>query len=323
MACGTDHGPAAATAPAWHVVLSDQQPVLLGVWGAAPDDVLAVGGPLGNGTPSAVLHYDGKAWTDLQPGGTETFWWTHGTGPTDAWIVGEKGRILHWDGAKLAESPAPATTATLFGVWAAAPDDVWAVGGTPGRGAAAPNDVILHYDGSAWSASPPPQVFGRAFFKVWGSAADDVYVVGEAATVWHRHGGAWSLESNPPLASGTLLTVSGCDAQEVYAVGGQDVLRSDGHAWSRVDVTLDNAVSGVACSAPGRVVLVGSAGVKERLVDGQWQDDFAVDPHVDLHSAWADPAGGFWAVGGDFSSGPHAGAGRGGTLAYYGADPPP
>ncbi len=308
--------------PAWHVVLANQPPTLLSVWGAAADDVLAVGGPLGNGSPSAVLHYDGNAWTDLRPGGTETFWWAHGTSRTDAWIVGEKGRILHWDGQTVTEGASRPTSATLFGVWAAAPDDAWAVGGTPGGGSSAPNDVVLHYDGTSWTASPPPQALGRAFFKVWGSARDDLYVVGEAGTVWHRKGAVWALESSPPIATGTLLTVNGCGPGEVYAVGGRDVLRSDGRTWTRVDVQLDNDVNGVSCAAPGQVVLVGSAGLKERLVAGQWQDDFALEPHTDLHGAWADPTGAYWAAGGDFSSGPRAGASRGGTLVYYGVVAP-
>jgi hypothetical protein len=309
--------------PRWHVVLSDLQATLLCVWGTAPDDVFTVGGPLGNGTPAVVLHYDGARWTDLAPGGTETFWWASGTGSTDVWAVGERGRITHWDGARFTEY-ASGTTATLFGVWAAARDDVWAVGGTPGGGASSPNGVALHFDGTAWSPAGPPQNLRLAFFKVWGDSPDDLYVVGEGGTVWHRRAAQWTLESNPPIAQGTLLTVNGCGPDEVYAVGGRDVLRSNGSTWTRLAVSdeLMNEVNGVSCGAPGRIVIVGSAGVKERLSDGQWQDDFAQDPHTDLHGAWADPAGGYWGAGGDFVTGPVDGGSRGGVLAYYGATPP-
>ncbi len=239
---------------------------------------------------------------------------------------GEHGRIVHWDGATFTEH-ASGTTATLFGVWAAAADDVWAVGGTPGAGAGAPNDVALHFDGTSWAPSPPPQKLGLAFFKVWGASADDVYLVGEAGTVWHRRGARdpqWSRESNPPVAAGTLFTVNGCGPNEVYAVGGRDVLRSDGSTWTRLDVSgsLENDVNGVSCGAPGRVVLVGGGGLKERLTNGAWEDDFEQDPHTDLHGAWADPGGGYWAAGGDFASGPVDGGRRAGVLAYYGKAPP-
>jgi hypothetical protein len=300
------------------VVLHDLTPALLGAWGTSATDVFAVGGPRGNLTPSAVLHYDGARWTDLHAGGTETFWWVSGTSDTDVWVVGESGRITHWNGSGFTEH-ASGTTATLYGVWPASPSDVWAVGGTPAQGSSAPNDVLLHYDGTAWTPSVLPQVLGRAFFKVWGTGSDNLYVVGEYGTIWHRRGSGWSLEADsPPLATGNLTTVSGCGATEVYAVGGQDVLVSDGTRWTRANVSLENVVSGVACGSPGRVVIVGSAGVKQRLAAGQWANDFADEPHQDLHSAWADPGGGYWAVGGDFVSDPVAGAVRAGTVAYYG-----
>jgi hypothetical protein len=267
-----------------------------------------------------MLHYDGQAWTTLMPGGTETFWWTHGTSSSDVWAVGENGRITHWDGTSFTEQTS-GTTATLYGVWAAAPNDVWAVGGTPEGGMSKPNDVLLHYDGTSWQPSPLPMTLGRTFFKVWGTASDNLYVVGEFGTVWHRTGTTWGLEANnPPLATGNLTTVSGCSASEVYAVGGQDVLAWDGTSWTRSSVsdTLLNTVNGVSCGSPGAVILVGSAGVKDRLVSGTWQDDWHSEPHDDLHGAWADPAGGYWAAGGDFTSGARPGVSRQGILAYYG-----
>jgi hypothetical protein len=190
------------------------------------------------------------------------------------------------------------------------------------RGPERPERRALHFDGTAWTAAGPPQALGVAFFKVWGAASDDLYVVGASGTVWHRRGTTWTLESNPPIATGTLLTVNGCGPSEVYAVGGRDILRSDGSTWTRLDVSLDNDVNGVSCGSPGRVVVIGFGGLKERLSAGSWQDDFQQEPHQDLHGAWADPAGGYWAAGGDFVSGPVGGGARAGVLAYYGATPP-
>lgn len=306
---------------AWHAVLQGLKPTLLCVWGTAPNDVFAVGGPRGNGTPSAVLHYDGHGWKDLAPGGTETFWWADGTSNRDVWIVGEGGRITHFDGLAFREHLS-GTTATLYGVWASAANDVWAVGGTPGGGTSRPNDVVLHFDGAGWTASPLPQVLGRAHFKVWGTAADNLYVVGEYGTIWHRTGTTWHLESNP--ATGNLTTVAGCGPGEVYAVGGRDVLRSDGATWVRLDVSgmLTNDVNGVACASPGHVAIVGFGGLKQRLVGGRWQDDFGAQPFSDLHGVWADAAGGYWAAGGDFVTDPQAGASRLGVVAYYGVAVP-
>ena len=320
-ACGpSSHASAGdgGAAPSWQVVLRNRTPTFLSVWGAAPDGVFAVGGPLGNGTPSTILHYDGLSWADLHATGTDTFWWAHGTSDGDVWFVGTSGRISHWDGAQLIDV-ASGTTATLFGVWAAAPDDVWVVGGTPDGGTTQPNDVLLHFDGSLFTPSPLPQTLGRSFFKVWGTGSDNLYIVGEYGTIWHRTGTTWALEANsPPLATGNLTTVHGCSASEVYAVGGQDVLAWDGTSWTRANVTLENGVNGVSCASPGNVVIVGFGGLKQRLVGGTWVSDFAADPHEDLHGAWADRTGAFWAVGGDFVSDPVAGGPRAGTVGHYG-----
>jgi hypothetical protein len=101
---GTDGGGGAGGgAPAgWQVVLdgADLDRAVLSTWGAAPDDVYAVGGPLGNsGFETLAIHFDGTKWEELSPGGTETFWWVSGSGPKDVWMVGTEGRIAHWDGA--------------------------------------------------------------------------------------------------------------------------------------------------------------------------------------------------------------------------------
>jgi len=313
-----DTGPPDA-GPGWQVVFDGRTLTrdLLSVWGTSPSDVYAVGGPLGNaGYEAIVLHFDGSAWHELPPGGTDSFWWVYGSGPTDVWMVGEKGRITHWDGTSFVEVAPRLTTATLYGVWAASPTDAWAVGGTPEGGTAAPNDIVLHWDGTAWSPSPLPMALGRTLFKVWGTSSADLYAVGEAATVWHRAGTTWTL--SPALAHGTLFTVFGCSASEVYVIGGRDLLRSDGTTWSAVPITLFNDANGVGCAAPGAAAIDGFGGLKQRLVQGSWVDDSTAAPLADLHSVWADSGGAYWVAGGDFVAPSQPNKPRAGALARYG-----
>lgn len=314
---GSDGGQ--PSAPVWQTVYSgkDLGGAVLAVWGSSPSDVYVVGGPLGNGGFEAVVeHFDGSAWQKLAPGGADAFWWVSGSGPNDVWMVGEHGRITHWDGKKF-EDHAPLTTATIWGVWAASATDAWAVGGTPEGGTAAPNDIVLHWDGAAWKQEALPQALGRSLNKVWGSSSSDLYAVGEAGTVWHRKGTTWSLEATP--ATSHLLTVFGCSATDVYAVGGQDVLHSDGATWSKVDIMLGNSVNGVTCNAKGEVLVVGFGGLKQRLVDGAWVNEFTSQPYGDLHGAWADGTGAFWTAGGDFVSKPSAGVARKATIGRFGS----
>lgn len=308
--------------PAWQVALDegDLDRAVLSVWGTGPNNVYAAGGPLGNtGFSSLALRWDGATFRELHPGGDETFWWVSGSGPNDVWMVGEEGRIARWDGAVFTEH-ASGTTTTIWGVYAFSPKDAWAVGGTPEGGTKAPNDIVLRWDGAAWSPETlPGEPLGRSLYKVWGTSSEDLYVVGEYGVIWHRKGSTWSLESDPPLAKGTLFTVHGCSPSEVYAVGGQDVLRSDGTGFAKLDVTLGGGVNGVSCGAPGEAAIVGTNGLKQRLTGGAWIDDLVDEPYSDLHAVWADGEGAYWAVGGEFISKPSPGKPRKGVIARYGA----
>src|SRR5207244_7628519 len=114
---GVDAGPDATPAAIeWKTVLEGLDGSLLAIWGASSKDVWSVGGSLGNGFESLVIRFDGTKWRRVKPTAsrTETYWWVHGSGPNDVWLVGEQGRITHWDGASFREDTS-GTTATLFG----------------------------------------------------------------------------------------------------------------------------------------------------------------------------------------------------------------
>jgi hypothetical protein len=90
-------------------------------------------------------------------------------------------------------------------------------------------------------------------------------------------------------------------------------------------VLLLNEVNGVGCAPPGalerpwgRAVVVGGGSLKLRLVAGEWVSDFGEPPLRDLHGAWVDPTGAFWAVGGAFAASAQPGASREGVIARYG-----
>jgi len=318
---GTGGSGGSAGPSAWQIVLGAEEldGAVLSIWGPSPDEVFAVGGPLGNeGFESLVMHLEGSVWKRLSPGGVETYWWVHGTGPDDIWFVGENGRITHYDGQSF-EEHASGVTATLWGVFAASKTNAWAVGGTPNGGLGMPNDILLHWDGASWKPEPLPGApLGRTLYKIWGSGPDDLYAVGESGTIWRKKGATWSL-TEPAPTPGKLLTVSGCAPTEVYAVGGSTVLRSDGATFVPVDVALTNLVNGVACGPSGSALLVGDGGQKQRLEGGAWIDEFILEPYDDLHAAWSDGAGSFWAVGGDFYGGKMPGVRRKGVVARFGA----
>ena len=219
----------------WSIVEGNLDRVPLCAWGASASDIWMAGGGLASDSRALLLHDDGRTLTEVPVPATSTIWWIHGTGSTDVWAVGERGLILHWDGSAWSSSSMSPSAANLYGVWAAAVDDVWAVGGSPiGSG---PNDVLLHYDGMGWTEVSPPRALGATYFKVWGLSSRDVHVVGSAGLALHYDGTNWS--EVPTGASATLVTVHG-GSSGVFAVGGPPptILRWEAAGWKKRRCTL-------------------------------------------------------------------------------------
>lgn len=294
-------------APAWDVDLDRPGGALLAGWGRAADDAWLVGGGLGQGR-ARIVRWTGQAEEAAARLGVdrpETLWWVWGSPGGTLWAVGERGLVLRGpaDGsAPLAVvTPPAATEATLYGVWGAADDDVWIVGGIANQRADGDDDLVLHWDGRALARVELPHR-DAALFKVWGPpGGGELWVSGESGTLWRRQGGAWIDHALDTAAS--VLTVHGCAADEAYAVGGRHVWQWDGQGWSEVSGLPSFALAaGVACGER-EVLVVGAQGVRLRRdrTTGAWSDD-QLAPYVaaDLHGAWAAPGGELFAIGGDY-----------------------
>lgn len=306
--------------PKWTVVAALDR-VVLSAWGPSETEAIVVGGGLGNGANGVAFHLKDGRWKRVDLDSTDTMWWVFGFSGSDAWFVGERGAVYRYDGVAAVRMATP-TTATLFGVWGASPGEIWAVGGTPQAGG--PNDVILRFDGSAWTRVASPEPLGVAYFKVWGSARDDVFIVGQGGVLFHYDGTAWSRRTSPTRS--TLLTVAGNGPTGVLAVGGPPpaFLEYDGAAWNvRDPVGVASGLTGVSMSAKGAAFVVGLAGVKWRREAGKWIDESDQDPLQDLHGVWTAPDGSALAAGGNFVAAGGPGATRKGVVAYFGTRPPP
>ena len=72
--------------------------------------------------------------------------------PTDIWAIGLPASIYHWDGtawSQVSTPPPPFGPDVLYGLAAAASNDVWAVGSQGGGSFSYPR--VLHWDGTAWT----------------------------------------------------------------------------------------------------------------------------------------------------------------------------
>lgn len=154
---------------------------LWGVWGASMNDVWAVGG---DAFPSedlrgVILRWDGTTWTEMAlPEGLdagEVYAWfkVWGSGPSDVYIVGQKGAVLHWDGAALTEVDVGAEE-DLIAVWGTGPDNVALVGGRN-------NGIVARWDGADWKLKKMAPLPG--FNGVWMRDPSRIHVAGNYGTV--------------------------------------------------------------------------------------------------------------------------------------------
>jgi hypothetical protein len=122
----------------------------------------------------------------------------------------------------------------VFGLWAAAADEVWLVSENQEEceGCTDPPPTLPYasrWDGTTWIEDSPPASAGLR--DVWGVGADDLHVVGGEGVAFRRLDGEWI-----ELATGTaseLVRVRGNRADNVWALGSDGtVLHFDGAGWS-------------------------------------------------------------------------------------------
>lgn len=302
--CGGEiDDPVIPVEPTWELVGNELEVALLSVSGTSSSDVWAVGAEAGKN--GVLLHYDGAAWSRVPSGQAYDLWWVDALAPDTIFIGGAGATILIGDGATFTRQTTPGLAAdTVFGIWASAPDDAWAVGSRAGR-----YGFLWHFDGTSWTAVDLPDDVPLTddgelpgLFKVWGRSADDVYAVGGHGLLLHYDGASWSVV--PTETTATLITVTG-DAERTFIVGGENqgvVLDGSGAAIGPADAPL---LQGVTVAPSGTVWATGANGVVYReQVDKDWK---RVDTKLDakpasLHAAWADPDGGVWTVGGNVLS---------------------
>ncbi|MEU5694558.1 hypothetical protein [Actinosynnema sp. NPDC020468] len=194
------------------------------------------------------------------------------TGDDHAWLAGTTGvftsrpsapLVLRWNGTAWTREDLPdlPTAASLAGISASAPDDVWALGNSAGH------PLLLHYDGTAWRRHDLPAIgWARAVLAL---APDDVRVLGAGRDTLHWTGHAWT--RHPTLASDRegLHTLAATGPHDIWAGGAglagvgpgtyeyPVLLHYDGHHWTdRRGPRLDHGhITRLAATAPDDVWL--------------------------------------------------------------------
>ncbi len=200
----------------WEMVPAPVDVPIWGVWGPAADDLWAVGGDAtpGSGDP-VLLHYTGGAWETVEvpelDRSCDALFKVWGTGPDQAFAVGDSGVILGWDGNTWAQVPS-GTSSDLISLWGTGPDEIIAVGGRS-------NATVLRWDGSAWTSESLPGLPGLN--GVWVDADGRATVVGILGKVATLEPGTYEFaEEDSNAAPMVLHAAFGLEDGARFSVGG-------------------------------------------------------------------------------------------------------
>ncbi len=303
---GSSGGPPAAS---WTTSLEVDETVgvFLSVWGDGAAPLYVVGGQTQPDqlTVGAMYRYDGVAWaSEMLPSSTFTLNWVFGV-EDRRMAVGDFGEILMRDGDDGTWTELSCmTTLPLWGVWGAAADDLWIVGGDGFDR----DPILCHFDGVdvTQAVLPEPTFETHALFKVWGTSADDVYAVGDNGWIVHYDGVEWTEQ-----ASGTtsdLISLWGTGPEEILAVGGRAsgvIARFDGTGWTATDQPKLPGLNGIFMDDDGTATVVGALGLAGRVAAGG--SVVEVEPtgtQLTLHAVFGPPDDELYAVGGSLDQAP-------------------
>lgn len=289
--------------------VGDETGAFFSVWGPEPSLVYAAAGqPLAGGlSRGALWRWDGQSWsTATLPADVPGLNWVFGVG-TRRVIVGELGVILMRDGDEGEWiQQGCGTVLPLWGVWGAAVDDVWAVGGDGFNR----DPIACHFDGRAWTRTDFPDlaIESHALYKVWGTASDDVWAVGDAGLLLHYRGPAEGWVEVPSGTDSDLISLWGRSPDDILAVGGRTTAvlsRYDGAQWTTQQEPALPGLNGVWMAPDGTSTVVGPQGGLGLVAAGALSVEVEeAGTGLALHGVYGFPGVERWAVGGSLDMAP-------------------
>ena len=315
----------------WQIVHEGAAGALLSVWGTSARDVWVVGADALDGSGPVVLHLDGDAWQRVPTGLAQgDLWWVFGFEGGPVYMGGTGGTILRYqpgpgDGpadGSFTVMPTPGL-GTVFGIWGATPDDVWAVGGT---------GLAVHWDGCGWKQQQPSftsatllsvYVAPRATGQTTPSQA---WALDDTNSIWRFDGASWAKEFQlPATPTGRLAAIHGSSGTDVWAVGtgliqmgtsmvpsGCIIYHSNGQEWQAGNYCAGPATNiktyslNYVYAIDGQsAVAAGGASATQKVgfyKVGAWAPapPLTMDSGGDASAIWASSAGDVW-VGGPAS----------------------
>lgn len=204
------------------------------------------------GAGGTILHWDGTAWSIAASPVTVALNAVDMLSATDGWAVGDAGTIVHWDGAAWTQVPNANSDTYLQSVDMLSAVDGWAVGEW--------SDLVLHWDGNTWSSVSAPGLDGPISISM--VSPTDGWIANNMGSLLHWNGSVWS--PDPTTFPSALLAVKMRSPTDGWVVGGfygggSVAYRWDGNAWVQTSAPVRSWWS-VDSVSPGDAWMVGSFG---------------------------------------------------------------
>lgn len=229
----------------WSRVDLGRDDTLLGVWGAASDDLWAVGRT--TSSTGLVLHFDGSVWSEVK-GIDATFTGVCGTGSNDVWLHGRA--LFHWDGTTWSDFHSSGGSCSVVGT-----NDVWFVQPNTLRG-------LRHWDGSELKAVDFGGAAGEVLLGVWAHSSSDVWALG-SGTTHHWDGESWKeFRLEPGFQVGFDGQILGVAANDVWALTNHGLFHWTGDRWTELPPIFprDSLAPGVMWASGESMWLAGQRG---------------------------------------------------------------
>ena len=199
----------------------------------------------------------GYVWREIPSHTDAILYHVWGSGPSDVFVGGNLGLILHCDGMRCSRMPLPAQ-AWAMKVGGTAADDVWAIGSVS----------VFRYDGHAWRQIPVGLTVHR-IGSMWAFGPSNVLFSIQQGKMLRFDGKSFSKEQSPV---NHLMQIWASSKTDVFAVGGYgNVIHYDGDSWKKMDSGTTAHLKSVWGSGPNNVYAVGDSGVIIHYNGSRWQ----------------------------------------------------
>ena len=206
-----------------------------------------------------ISHFDGTTWTQVASGVSESLRGVGGSGPSDVWAIGDKATILHYDGTSFTPSTGGPGISSVNALWVSSASEVW-VGGSSG--------TLARWNGSTWTRWP--KQFARDISAMWGSGPSDVWATGGTVVsevmLLRYNGATWEAQPSPVgLEIPNALWGSGpLDLWMTGNYGG--LLHWNGATWKKVPIGTNHSIKAIGRSGKS-VFPVGEYGTVIQVKD--------------------------------------------------------